>query len=424
MAFILTPATLSLRLTRVMPHPFALTSVPELDFVDKVGDFAETSTYLPSLYTYRGPSSQVRRLAAATAANGDILAIQPPSLNASWSLNFWGPALHCNNVSGVDRTDILENIGSWSEEHLTPISYTYLSWVGQLNRQPFINGTFWVDPNNLVLGVPVLYIASSYDWLRWSSEGERTNNDTVESFGGWSGFLSNTTLLSCELYNSSYALDFNYTNGVQEIIVTRPDVSQDRPVLAEQDFYFPTGDQERWNTTGCEVRSYSDPHCYDRQYARSLSYQAIAEAFFELLIGSRGIPSGTGTSSVMRTVLTDTDELLFLTSKGVETDVLPNEYASVYNKSPLARSRGPLSDTIEHLFENITISMLSEQSLRYVAVTFQASVTDYCVDQVLILRRKAHLRWSTLHSMSTATSMHTTLSLYGPPTGLQYFVQL
>lgn len=357
-----------------MPHPSAPTSVPELDFVEKLGHFAETSTYGPSLYLYRGPSPLVRRLAAATAAQGNILAIQPPSLNASWSLNFWGPALHCNDVSGVERTDILENIGSVvrpSEEHFVSIPYTYLSWVGQLYRQPFRNGTFWVDPNNLVTGVPILYIASSYDWLRWNFEGYKADNDTINSLGGWSGMLSNTTLLACELYNSSYLLDFKYMNGAQGIIVNRPDVSQDKPVAAEQNFYFPTGDHEQWNTTDCEVQSYSGPRCYNRRYARTLSYQAITEAFFELLVGMRGMPAGTGTSSVMRTVLSNTDELSFLTSSRPDSNVWPNAYASIHSGSPLARPQGKLSDTIEHLFENITISMLSEQSLQYVITTPQ-----------------------------------------------------
>ena len=83
------------------------------------------------------------------------------------------------------------------------------------------------------------------------------------------------------------------------------------------------------------------------------------------------MPAGTGTSSVMRTVLSNTDELSFLTSSRPDSNLWPNTYASIHSQSPLARPQGKLSDTIEQLFENITISMLSEQSLQYVITTSQ-----------------------------------------------------
>lgn len=59
-------------------------------------------------YEYNGPSIAVRRIAAASAAQGSVLPIVPPALNASWTTQFYGPAIHCHSVSESLRNEILE----------------------------------------------------------------------------------------------------------------------------------------------------------------------------------------------------------------------------------------------------------------------------------------------------------------------------
>lgn len=49
----------------------------------------------PGHYKYTGPQLAVKQIAAAVAAQGSILGISPPALNASWTLPFAGPSLQC-----------------------------------------------------------------------------------------------------------------------------------------------------------------------------------------------------------------------------------------------------------------------------------------------------------------------------------------
>lgn len=45
-------------------------------------------------YYYRGPSRIVDRVSSAVAAEGEILNIKPPALNASWTADFYGTAAY------------------------------------------------------------------------------------------------------------------------------------------------------------------------------------------------------------------------------------------------------------------------------------------------------------------------------------------
>jgi hypothetical protein len=51
-------------------------------------------------YAYSGPDANLRRLASTSLGLGNILAIEPPAVNTSWSTTFWCPDLQCDGVTG------------------------------------------------------------------------------------------------------------------------------------------------------------------------------------------------------------------------------------------------------------------------------------------------------------------------------------
>lgn len=105
-AAIVTPATLSVQIAITTTN--ALRDVPKFDFTnfnfispptlsstDSTNAFVEYYTTADFYrYYYRGPSRSVDRISNAVAAQGEILEIKPPALNASWNLDFYGNAMH------------------------------------------------------------------------------------------------------------------------------------------------------------------------------------------------------------------------------------------------------------------------------------------------------------------------------------------
>ena len=107
---------------------------------------------------------------------------------------------------------------------------------------------------------------------------------------------------------------------------------------------------------------------------RLLSYQGIMTAFNQLILGDIRIHDGTyvnTNTTIVKTVLAQTDELSFfrnlhpshdLTQEYLQTTIsnmTGDAYPGLLSTS-LPRTRGDLKKTLEQLFQNFTISLLSE----------------------------------------------------------------
>jgi hypothetical protein len=149
-----------------------MVAVPQLDSTNQ--HFANLEA---GNMSYVGPSVSVRLVAAATAAQGSILPITPPAFNASWTSQFWGPAIQCSNVTDSNRTLILNNYGASERNqslYTRNAEWLYLSWIARWgalygsddNILPFFNffgkdnGTYEFDdtkvPNG---GIPTIFLA-------------------------------------------------------------------------------------------------------------------------------------------------------------------------------------------------------------------------------------------------------------------------
>jgi hypothetical protein len=104
--------------------------------------------------------------------------------------------------------------------------------------------------------------------------------------------------------------------------------------------------------------------CAGKSCAQRASFQAVNDAFNGLLLGRIPYYGREIDTSILRTVLTQTDEIPFLLSeRELTSDPKPFSLFTGLDSS-LKRSRGSLTNVLERLFENVTVSMLSEPALQ------------------------------------------------------------
>ncbi|KAK5175758.1 uncharacterized protein LTR77_000898 [Saxophila tyrrhenica] len=165
-ASIITPATLSVQSAAIVPPPQKDVKVPKFDFASL--DFLAPIPEGPAGFCFDGPSQPVQRVAAAVAAQGQILPISPPEANASWTLDFRAPSLQCHDLRGNEKVDVWTNIlDQWGNVSDCHYSYGYLAWTptpGSSNpfiRQSSNSSKTVLQSEHLDYGVPPsIYVAA------------------------------------------------------------------------------------------------------------------------------------------------------------------------------------------------------------------------------------------------------------------------
>ncbi|KAK5701853.1 hypothetical protein LTR97_004671 [Elasticomyces elasticus] len=405
---VITAGTLSVQPALDTPLPTSMVSVPDFDFVNF--NFAEmfrgASSPGGTGSMYIGPSLLAQKVAAATAAEGKILSITPPAPNSSWTLDFWGPSLRCDDVAAPLRRAILNNYGAAlsmqpSNSSDCIANGAYVSWVSQGLETPEIlpyvdygNGEWYPqgypEPNGTAQ--PLFVAIDGRDMP------DNCSNASIQASGGWSSVFRHMTLLRCDLVNTSYEVAFQYTNGFQDVTVSKNSTSQDNIVIPQRsDVFLPYGPFDTWGNATCPPGepTQEDAWCINQTNFKELSYTGIADAFNNLIIGESSPAAVTGTDiPVEHTVLMLTKELAVLSGYDGDQDE-PQPPAIGRSVFPLRGSLGPLSRALEQLFENITISMLSEPYLlpnhsspfappRYKKVTFTTYHNIYVYDPITL----------------------------------------
>lgn len=176
------------------------------------------------------------------------------------------------------------------------------------------------------------------------------DNSFLESHGAFVKMLRNFTVLSCELFNASYTVDFSYTDSLQQVEIIRPNAQVDLPVEQPMNIFL-----------GSEKQPES---CANKTGVEQTSFLAINDAFNDLVLGKLPYQDANFDSGIVRTILEETDELPFLNSEQSRVNRWPAASFFVGQDNYPMRSRGPLIDLPERLFENMTVSMLSELALQ------------------------------------------------------------
>jgi hypothetical protein len=442
---------------------FAMLSVPQFDFTT-MSFSAPLTAYGVNMYpdsvplsqwAFNGPSQPLQLVALGVMGRGDILPIAFPGVNASWSQDFWGPALQCNHVSGSLRDDIWVNIwNSYRETYDSNLgAYGYLSWVpwnyddavrylGQSvnssRDHPFLYSpsegqsgppsslvsgygpsSLWIAAIPGVAGLSInqdtLMKTTYFTWLGGDTYTYRPVQNRTESFSpafqkrqtGNTTFspallFETSTLLRCDLLNTSYSVALSYPEGAQTIHVSSnrtgdahgvngSDLFTSLTVLSDPGVPTPDGcspffaygipdnDLDPDNLAAAE----GPPCSFHLDSLRLLAYQSISAAFNQLILGSvrtastnEGAPPVVSTE-ITKTILGQTEELGFLRNTealvgndyyfGLQDLLLQSsaqEFAGLVNPV-LPTADADLKSTLEVLFQNFTMSLLTDQYFWY-----------------------------------------------------------
>lgn len=415
-ASIITPATLSVTLLENLAS-VRLQHTPQIDF-DSLNFVAGMPAIIgyngASLYyTYNGPSQIVQHTAIGAAAQNQILPIEAPHPNSTWSMDFHGPALRCEPLSTDQQLKFTQNIAQHVQGENCRSPPTYLAWFPRLFNEssnatytePYLqssNHSTWQDSDSIfkpglvfdngIIQEATLYITVMPQMLDLSYFTQSSkplacnirappivNDKPLEPVGG------NITMIKCKLHNTTYNANFSYINGKQnvKVNVTRNPSDPTVPVIAN---VRGSGTGGRGSSKNCSTLNTEPgrgkPCFFDRSLLSQLSYQGILHAFSLLVTGNitlddRTTKGPSDASRIRTTGLVNTKELRYLTDYGLHTSSRKHEpdlQQSLLNSnmsamSGLARLKPAAGETslqgaIEEMFQNFTVSLMASSELQ------------------------------------------------------------
>lgn len=244
-------------------------NVPNVDFFSlnlAAPMTAQNGVYLSAFsYLYAGPSLTVQRIRDAVAGQGSILPVAAPSVNSTWDLDFNGPSLHCNPVSSEFRQEVLANIlnftfarrqdtiqhdctygpgyMAWHPRMMTPdksmteyLPFNIDNWnslSGALNDH-ITHGYPDNDTASVFLAIAPTLFSSTYVE---STSAEHNDNLPTMCRGrpwyqaGLAKYYNTSTVLRCDVHNSTYHTTFSFVNGVQEVDINKVTDITDTPMI-------------------------------------------------------------------------------------------------------------------------------------------------------------------------------------------------
>lgn len=322
-----------------------------------------SSNSIPQVYG--GPRFTLNRIATGTATGGSLFNFPAPAPNSSYTLRFAAPALQCQNVSNDLRAEFTANISAiqgcditariQSSPNACGISTLYLAWAPNGTNAVAYSGVNSTDIDAPWQANTIGQVGNGPASLFIASQ------STMDNSQPWS-------YVNCSLYNSTYEMAVNFTNGLQTVNVSI--VDHINPVQ----YFFNLDDLNPTLPNGTDP--FNDQPAVVYSTLEQFGYQAIMDMTGRLLTGqiSGILRSGAGafnlstqSTSVMLTSLSSTPELSPIFSiaeicsdgsqkcSGIGVD--PNEN----NTLNITTNTGglPLTSAVEQLFQNITLSLYS-----------------------------------------------------------------
>ena len=225
----------------VSPTPESFLRVPNLDF-GSMNFLAPMPAWIsphdigdPTAYLYNGPSQATLEISNAVLAGGEILQMNPPAPNASWTIDFVGPSIKCDNVPTAMHQRLRRNIADGLNASEAALVYGYLAWFpdfGWLGDDLIDTLPFMAEAANGSLEFQAGSVSGLVDSDHISlylaalpSVFGATTEMVAHEFGVSSNWSSNAdipdwldgTIVQCILYNSTYHVDLDYVNGEQTI---------------------------------------------------------------------------------------------------------------------------------------------------------------------------------------------------------------
>ncbi|KAI5199164.1 hypothetical protein AUEXF2481DRAFT_31775 [Aureobasidium subglaciale EXF-2481] len=375
---IITPATLTVQTNSQVSY--GLTNVSAVDFNSLNFASVVANSQGACGYLYRRPQFEVMKIVAAAAGQDDVLPFSAPGSqpNASYVQQFAGPALQCNDVAEPLRGEILTNVNTSTFSEYT--SYGYLSWTpSDENSLPFLlenvtsNGESYSEYQlqSYALGpgrgssTPLSLFVATFPNMQ--------NPYTAGSLISDYDYVGNATIVKCQLKNATYASSFNWTNGIRDLNITvspgSDGIVYHEGVDCSQFLYTPGVSVSDALKNGSD-----DISDYNNTIIQNFAYQSVMHAFGSIVTGSINYPRFPNglvvATNVMDTVLGATPELLQLQNstagqmKGLAS--LGRKVWPGISVESLPENSLDLRSSLEGLFQNVTMSLMSSKLLQSV----------------------------------------------------------
>lgn len=178
----ITPATLSVR-----PGQSSNTTRGEVPFLAYANE-KQTITWanFEGAGNVESASAALNRLVAATSSSIAVLPFSAPFPNSSYTLDLYGPALKCENLSTALANNSLDTGEAKSLQD---------AWDQTMNSP--LSGGGWASDND-----PLYTAVSPGNISMYSHLFVNTNKGNGQNY-------------SCHLWNTTYTLDFDFRDGIQ-----------------------------------------------------------------------------------------------------------------------------------------------------------------------------------------------------------------
>ncbi|KAH8800282.1 hypothetical protein F5884DRAFT_548026 [Xylogone sp. PMI_703] len=278
--------------------------------------------------TFQSAGILVSRVARASATQGEILSISAPFPNSSYALDFYGPGLSCQNVSSSEEQAWLFNHTASSGGNAP---FIYISWAG-------------ANFNDSSSTAPLDY----------------ESDDSSKIYVVLQDFANSTfEVTQCALMNVSYSVDFEFQSNIQTLTINKEFMNG-----------VPTN-ESTVNMTAEEV-----------------AYQSLMYISNQLLLGS------IEESPIGGLVFSDGISVQ-LTDLGIMSP-LCESLASEPSGEGNYQYFGDCQDSsfpaaIEELFQNMTISLLSNQNFQLNSSAAKFTQTEVLESQLVYRYNKLDL---------------------------------
>ncbi|CAF3623873.1 hypothetical protein SNK05_007562 [Fusarium graminearum] len=325
---VITPATLSIEISSEPNITVVNRLIPNIDYDRSLwfGSWLEDRTI--------SHTPHISRLLLPVATLGFILNIAAPFPNSSYSVDFYGPSISCETPKNRTFTDSINKIiadyskfdGNVTYAGFVPsFPYPYATSHNPTNirtrEEHAIEGLYRVLNGSLVDSAPTLDTTAYYP--------DRKSGETMPAAfyvltpNKVGGQASNA--VKCELYNSSYSINFTFDNGLQDI---KYKIEKQNGVSI-------------LDAGECRFKKQL-PSCNP-----VTAYLSLMNAIGAMLVGATW-NIGNNVSAAQRTTI------------GITTLIeSPDMHSFHYEKPKSTIKYMPMGETLEELFTNVTISLFS-----------------------------------------------------------------
>ncbi|KAG6361328.1 hypothetical protein INS49_009553 [Diaporthe citri] len=327
---IFTPGTLTVQLSTRANSTIVQRPISSLNY-SAVRQFGQIG--MGADYRFMGPSSGISRLMATVAAQGSMLNPPAPYANCSYHLEFYGPSLSCGSATSTNTTRIAEIINPQGQEDPRPfVSFVPFSGGNNNETDAALHGLQYT-----LQGGSTAAQSSTYDAV--SNDHGRIYIVINDKLGGNFGWAANKTI-ECGLYNTSYGVDFAFSNGQPNLNIVN--ATRLNGVASDAALAMCNSETSRNEASVCSPEA--------------VAYIALLNAFGQQLLGyleqSHYGHIWSLQTQVAKTVFMDTNELYeaqYYMNNGKHADTQPVDAMG-------------MAEALEEVFSNATLSLFSKTS--------------------------------------------------------------